>query len=153
MKYPLDKIKGIHPGLILERLLKTAAINQRQFALSINEHPQTLGAIIKGKRRMNIELSLKIEEKLHLDEGYLMTLQIFYDIKLAKIDVNYKPDLSVMRPVTFWDTTIDKIDWKQMKIGVIKRVFSRGNDKEKNEIYRFYGRKEVERIKLLKHQL
>ncbi len=153
MKYPLDKIKGIHPGLILERLLKNALINQRQFAISVGEHPQTLSAIIKGKRRMNIELSLKIEEKLNLDEGYLMSLQVFYDIKQSKIDVNYKPDLSVMRPVTFWDTTIDKIDWKQMKIGVIKRVFSRGTDLEKKEIYRFYGKKEVERVKKIKHQI
>ena len=62
MKYTLDKIKGIHPGLILERLLKNAAINQRQFALSINEHPQTLSSIIKGKRKINVELSLKLKK-------------------------------------------------------------------------------------------
>lgn len=149
MKYPLDKIKGIHPGLIINRLLKSALINQRQFAISINEHPQTLGAIINGKRRMNVELSLKIEEKLNLDEGYLMSLQVFYDIKQSKIDIEYKPDLSVFRPVTFWDTTIDKIDWEQMKIAVIKRVFSYGSIKEQNEILRFYGENVVSKIRKL----
>jgi antitoxin HigA-1 len=153
MKYPLDKIKGIHPGLIIDRLLKKDGISQRQFAISVGEHPQTLGAIINSKRRMNIELSLKIEEQLNLDEGYLMTLQVFYDIKQSKIDVNYKPDLSIMRKVTFWDTTIEKIDWKQMKIGVIKRVFSYGTIEEQNEILRFYGEKEVERVKKINHQI
>ena len=153
MKYPLEKIKGIHPGLIINRLLKSALINQRQFAISVNEHPQTLGAIINGKRRMNVELSLKIEEKLNLDEGYLMSLQVFYDIKQSKIDVNYKPDLSIFRKVTFWDTTIDKIDWKQMKIAVIKRVFSRGSNSEKDEILRFYGKKETQRVQKINHQL
>ena len=64
MKTVLEIIKGVHPGKFLERELKKHIINNRQFALSIGEHPQTIGAIINGKRRMNIALSLKIEEKL-----------------------------------------------------------------------------------------
>ncbi len=149
MLYKFELVKGIHPGLILERELKNRNLSQRQFAISIDEHPQTLGAIIKKKRKMNLELSLKIEEKLGYDEGYFMTLQIFYDIKQSKIDVNYKPDLTKMRAVTFWDTKIETIDWRQMKVGVIKRVFSYGTDLEQNEIIRFYGKTEVERIREL----
>ena len=149
----IDIIKGIHPGKIVERELKKRNINQRQFALSIGEYPQTLGAIIKGNRRMNVDLSLKMEEKLELEEGFLMTLQVFYDIKEAKKDSTYKPDLSKLRKVTFWDTTFDKIDWKQNREAVIKRVFSRGTEKEQEEIIRFYGKEVVDKVKLLKHQL
>jgi addiction module HigA family antidote len=149
----IDIIKGIHPGKIVERELKKRNINQRQFALSIGEHPQTLGAIIKGNRRMNVDLSLKMEEKLELEEGFLMTLQVFYDIKEAKKDSTYKPDLSKLRKVTFWDTTFDKIDWKQNRVAVIKRVFSRGTEMEQEEIIRFYGKEVVDKVKLLKHQL
>lgn len=149
MEKHLDKIKGIHPGKIIDRALQKKGINKRQFAISVGEHPQTLGAIINEKRKMNVELSLKIEEKLGFQEGFLMTLQVFYDIKISKIDENYKPDLSIMRKVTFWDTTIDKIDWKQMKIGVIKRVFSYGTDDEQEEINRFYGKNEVNKIRSL----
>ncbi|MFV5699164.1 HigA family addiction module antitoxin [Flavobacterium sp. ZT3R17] len=149
----IDIIKGIHPGKIVERELKKRNINQRQFALSLGAHPQTLGAIIKGNRRMNVDLSLKMEEKLELEEGFLMTLQVFYDIKEAKKDSTYKPDLSKLRKGTFWDTTFDKIDWKQNKVAVVKRVFSRGTEIEQEEIIRFYGKEEVDRIKLLKHQL
>ncbi|MDI5888192.1 helix-turn-helix transcriptional regulator [Flavobacterium yafengii] len=149
----IDIIKGIHPGKIVERELKKRNINQRQFALSVGEHPQTLGAIIKGNRRMNVDLSLKMEEKLELEEGFLMTLQVFYDIKESKKDSTYKPDLSKLRKVTFWDTTFDKIDWKQNRVAVIKRVFSRGIEMEQEEIIRFYGKEVVDKVKLLKHQL
>ncbi|MFE3867122.1 transcriptional regulator [Flavobacterium sp. LS2P90] len=106
----IDIIKGIHPGKIVERELKKWNINQRQFALSLVAHPQTLGAIIKGNRRMNVDLSLKIEEKLELEEGFLMTLQVFHDIKEAKKDSAYKPDFAKLRKGIFWDTDFDKID-------------------------------------------
>ncbi len=153
MKNILDIIKGVHPGKFLERELKKRELNQRQFAISINEHPQTLNAIIKGKRSMNIDLSLKIEKALNFDEGFLMTLQVFYDIKITNKKNQATPDLTKIRKVTFWDTTIDKIDWDKNKISVIKRVFSRGNEEEQNEIIHFYGKDVVEKIKLIKHQL
>ena len=153
MKTKIDLLKGIHPGKIIERELLKTNTSKRQFALSIGEHPQTLGAIINGKRNMNVDLSLKIENQLKLDEGFLMTLQVFYDIKESKKDSEYKPNLSIMRKGTFWDTTFDKIDWKQMKIGVIKRVLSRGSEEEINEINRFYGKEVVNKTRLIKHQI
>jgi hypothetical protein len=35
MKTYIEKYKGIHPGIILERELKKRALHQRTFALSI----------------------------------------------------------------------------------------------------------------------
>ena len=149
----IDIIKGIHPGKFVERELKIRNLNQRQFALSIGEHAQTLSAIIKGSRRMNVALSLKIEEQLELEEGFLMTLQVFYDIKEAKKDSTYIPDLSKLRKGIFWDTDFDKIDWKLMKISIVKRVFSYGTKSEQDEITRFYGKDEVSKINLLHPEL
>ena len=146
MKTTLDIVKGVHPGKMIERELQKKNISKRQFALSIGEHPQTLGAIIKGNRKMNTALSLKIEEKLGFEEGFLMTLQVFYDIKQAKKDPNYKPDLSKFRKGIFWDTTYEKIDWRLMKKSIIQRVFSYGNEIEQEEIRRFYGTNEVDKI-------
>ncbi len=153
MKDILKIIKGVHPGKFVEREMLKKGINKRQFAIAIGEHPQTLGAIIKGTRRMNVPLSLKIEEKLELEEGFLMTLQNHYDIKVFKKKNQRTPDISKLSKVLFWDTTIDKIDWEQMKVAVVKRVFSRGTEEEKEEITRFYGADTVEKIKLMKHQL
>lgn len=69
MNIYIEKYKGIHPGIILEREFKKRGLQQRPFALSIGEHPQTLNAITKGKRKLNTALALKIEEKLGLEEG------------------------------------------------------------------------------------
>ncbi len=91
---------------------------------------------------MNTPLSLRIEEALDLEEGYLMTLQVFYDIKQARRKYNEKnkPNLTKLRPALFWDTDIDKIDWQRQRAAVIERVFERGNDEEQAEITGFMGK-------------
>jgi hypothetical protein len=38
---------------------------------------------------------------------------------------------------------MENIDWEKQKNAVIKRVYERGNEIEKEEIIRFYGRKNV----------
>ena len=139
MTSTLDIIKGVHPGIILDRELKQRKLRKGQFALSIKEYPQTLGSITKGKRKMNIPLALKIEEALQMDEGYFMILQVYYDIEEEKRKKQLTPDLSKLRPVLFWDTKIEKINWQKQKKAVIKRVFEHVNETQKNELTRFYG--------------
>lgn len=141
MNQELEILKGIHPGIILDRMLKEKKLPKGRFALQINEYPQTLGAITKGKRNMNIPLALKIEKEFNLTEGFLMLLQVFYDIKQEKHKLSEKanPDLSKLRRGLFWDTDIRKIDWHRQRRAVIQRVFERGNNDEKAEITRFYG--------------
>lgn len=146
MNILIEKYKGIHPGIILERLLKKKAISQRPFALSIGEHPQTINAITKGRRKLNIALALKIEEKLSLEEGSLALLQTYFDIKDEKSKTKQNtPDLTLLRKSLFWDTDISKIDWQKQSIAVIKRVFERGNDNEKEEIKRFYKSDQIKK--------
>jgi addiction module HigA family antidote len=144
----LNHIKGVHPGIILDRELKKRGLSKGPFALSIKEFPQTLSAITKGKRNMNTSLALRIEEALGIEEGFFMTLQVFHDIKVAKrrLSQPHHPDLSLLRPVLFWDTRIESIDWTQQKRAVIDRVWERGTEQEKQEIVRFYGKEEVETI-------
>ncbi len=147
MKTKLPIIKGIHPGLILERELKQRHLHKGPFAISLDEYPQTIVSITKGKRRMNANLALKIEKALGIDEGYFMTLQVFYDIKeLKKKQYKLQPDFTKLRHILFWDTKIENIDWERQKNAIIKRVFERGNEIEKNEIIRFYGIENVNRI-------
>ncbi|HVI47245.1 MAG TPA: hypothetical protein VM802_20375, partial [Chitinophaga sp.] len=134
MKDDISILKGVHPGIILERELKKRNLLKGPFALSINEFPQTLSAITKGKRNMNTALALKIEQALDIEEGFFMTLKVFYDIKELKRQQKDKrhPDLARLRPALFWDTRINKIDWQQQKRAVIQRVFERGNKLEKD---------------------
>ncbi len=146
METTLSVIKGIHPGLILERELKQRHLHKGPFAISLKEYPQTLVSITKGKRKMNTDLALRIEEALGIEEGYFMTLQIFHDIKeIKRKRSKLHPDLTKLRQILFRDTKIEHIDWEGQKNALIKRVFKRGNETEKEEIIKFYGKEYVHR--------
>ncbi|MDR0866504.1 MAG: plasmid maintenance system antidote protein [Candidatus Symbiothrix sp.] len=145
MKSKIDIIKGIHPGFILERELKKRRITKGRFALSINEYPQLITSITKGRRRMNPALSLKIEKALGMEEGFYMVLQAYYDIEQAKkkLSKDYHPNLSLIDPIVFWDAKMENIDWDKNKNAVIRRIFERGSEQEIKEIIRFYGKDTV----------
>jgi len=155
MAMTLDIVKGIHPGLILERELKRRKITQGKFALSIQEYPQTLSAIIKGKRSMNTHLALRVEEALGWDEGFLMTLQVFYDIREIKrtFQQQQHPDILKFRPALFWDTKINDIDWNKQKRSIINRVFERGSFTEKKEVLNYYGSAVVKKVLATEKQI
>lgn len=140
----LLKYKGIHPGIVLERELEKRSLKKRPFALSIGESAQAINNITKGKRKIPVPLALKIEKELELEEGSIVILQSYYDIKLEKEKIKDTPKLSILRKSLFWDTDINRIDWHRQHKAVIRRIFERGNDEEKNETIRFYGKIKVE---------
>lgn len=141
-------LKGIHPGIILERELKKRKLPKRRIALRIGEYPQLLGDITKGKRRINPSLSVRLGDALGIDESFFSVLQAYYDIEQQKKKQaqNDRPNLKLLRPVLFWDTDINSIDWQKSKLSVIKRIFERGNSQEIMEIIRFYDKKKVQTI-------
>lgn len=142
----LEQLKGLHPGPFLERELKKRGIVQGKFALKIGEYPQTLNSILKGKRKMNVALSLKIEKELELPEGFLMTLQVYHEIREERLANQRKPDLSKFSRSLFWDTDINTIDWERYKRAVIERVFKIGDEEEKQEIEKYYGTDEIAKV-------
>jgi plasmid maintenance system antidote protein VapI len=142
MNSELEKYKGIHPGLILERELDKRKIVKNRFAQLVDEYPQTLNAIYKGKRNIPISLAFKIDDALSLPEGTMYELQAAYE----KEDYikNYRrkipEQLNSIRSVVFWDTDINKIDWKKKAKAIINRVFERGNTEEKKALIELYGK-------------
>lgn len=148
MKREFEKYKGIHPGAVLERELSKRNLAQRPFALSLLEYPQTFNAIIKGKRNMNAALALKIENALGLEEGTLLVLQAYYDMKMEKQKTSNakRPNMELLRKSLFWDTDINTVNWEKQATAVIRRVFERGNISEKKEIVKFYGASRIKPI-------
>lgn len=148
MEIIIEKYKGIHPGLVLERELEKRNIKKGPFALSLNEYPQTLNSITKGLRGLTPALSLKIDKALGLEEGTMLLLQAYYEIKKEQQKNHFvsPPDLSIIRRALFWDTDIDTIDWEKQYKAVIQRIFERGNDDEKREIHRFYGEDKIKQV-------
>jgi plasmid maintenance system antidote protein VapI len=146
----IQHIKGVHPGAFLARELKHKGLARGPFALSVGEYPQTLSAIIHGKRSMNTSLALRIEQSLGLEEGTLMILQVYHDIReeKRKLTKDIKPDLRKLRNGLFWDTKIENIDWVKHKRYVIERVMERGTDEEKEEIREFYGLNAISELEI-----
>jgi len=137
--------KGIHPGHVLERELKKRNLKKGPFALSLREYPQIINDVTKGRRGLTPSLSLKIDNALGFEDGTMLVLQAYYEIKKEqqRRNMDYHPDLSKLRRVLFWDTDITKIDWQRQYKAVIKRVFERGEKSEKQEIIDFYGDEKV----------
>ncbi len=143
----ITKVKGIHPGVILKREIQSLGLKNNELASLVNEHPQTIGAILKERRGINPNLSIKLGHQLGVDDDYFMLLQASYDVKktVDRIISEKTPDLSKIRKALFWDTDFNKIDWVKNQKPVIKRVFERGNDIEISEIISFYGKIAIRR--------
>lgn len=137
----INALKGVHPGRVIERELRKQKITQKGLAERIDEHSQTLNAVIKGHRSLTVEMAVKIEEVFGYEEGVLLTLQAYYDIaqykiKKAQESVQGVPNIS---KILFWDTDFDKIDWGRYKKSIIARVLERGSKEDIAEIARFYS--------------
>src|SRR5690606_9779354 len=141
MDKELSILKGIHPGLFLDRELKKRKLAKGKFALQLGEYPQLIGEITMGKRRLTPRVALKLDDALGKEEGFFLVLQALYDVseERKKSQPMRRPDATQFRPAIFWDTDIDKLDWQRHKRSIIQRVFERGNEAEKKVLADFYG--------------
>jgi antitoxin HigA-1 len=145
----IKDIRGLHPGIILEREFRLRGIRKSAFALDIGVYPGIITDITKERRGMNASLSIKIEKALDAEEGYFMIIQAYYEIereKKKKIHEITEPKHPLLRKVLFWDVNFDKIDFIVRKRFVIERVFERGNKEEIEGIISFYGKRECSLI-------
>ena len=139
-----DRVKGIHPGVILKRELKRRNIKAVALAKSIEEYPQTINAITKEKRGVNAKLSIKLGDYFNVEKEYFMLLQASFEVN-ASIRQSYKnPLIGKVRSIIFWDTDFNKIDLVKNKRSVIKRILERGNESEIKELIAFYSKPTIE---------
>lgn len=73
-------------------------------------------------------------------------LQAYFEIREEKNKQQEQPDMNVIRKILFWDTDINKINWKEQYRSIIERIFERGNDEEKTEILKFYGKEKIREV-------
>ncbi len=142
----INILKGINPGKVIERELKKRNITQRQLAEETDIPYQTINAIIGGRRNLTTSQALKIEEALKYEEGFLLILQSFYEIKLQRDKelTDKYPTPPRIRKSIFWDADFNNINWGKHKQAVITRVLERGSDEEVEEIKRYYNVSERE---------
>lgn len=71
-------IRAIHPGEILREELKERGLKQKDFAMQIDVQPSHLNAFVRGKRNLNEELAMKLEEHLNIPFKIWMNLHNSY---------------------------------------------------------------------------
>lgn len=139
-----EAYKGIAPGKVISRELDKRKIRQCDFAVEVGMHSQTLNNVIKGHRKLTLPQALSIERALGLEQGFLMILQLYYEIdkfnKSTEESSEAKPNV---RKILFWDIDFDKLDWKKHKDFILKRVKERGNDSEKVSVAQYYHLKNL----------
>ncbi len=140
----IHKIKGLHPGIILKRELTRQNIKSSELAKAIDEHKQTISAILNQKRKVTSKLSIKLAHFFNVEDDYFLMLQACYDVKKTRLSEKANtPNLDNIRKVLFWDTSFAKIDWQKHKKAIIQRILERGNFIEITEMISFYGKKAV----------
>jgi HTH-type transcriptional regulator/antitoxin HigA len=75
-----------HPGEMLLDELEAMEISQIDFAKQIGYQRSQLNEIIKGKRNVNADLALLLQECLGIDAEYWMEAQKNYDLDKARIE-------------------------------------------------------------------
>ncbi|MCH5598036.1 HigA family addiction module antitoxin [Niabella ginsengisoli] len=148
----ISKIRGVHPGALLKRELKNLGIGGTELAEKIDEHKQTISAILNERRGITPSLSIKLAKQFNIADDYFMMLQAGYEVKSVADEMKkITPDLTQFRKVLFWDTDFHKLDWGKNKRAIIKRILERGNKKEIETMISFYGKdivaKEIRSIK------
>lgn len=135
----INKYINIPPGKVIMRKLQSIHMTQVELASKIEIAPQELNAIIKGRRGLPIDLSLKIEKILSFEEGFLSKLQLLNTIETIKKKSEKEMVPPNIRKILFWDSDFNNINWQQSKKYVIHRVEQYGTADEINEIKKYYG--------------
>lgn len=139
----ISKLKGFHPGVILKKELHLRGIKNNELADLINEHKQTISAIINERRSINPGISIKLAQYFGVSEDYFMHLQASFDVKLALEKLHVKeiyPSESKRRKSNFNDSDLDKYDWNKNKSAIIKLILEGANENEIDEIKTLFGR-------------
>ncbi len=79
-----DNLPAVHPGEILRDELEELGLSARKFADHIGVPPNAVTQILNGERRVTAEMALRLGRAFGTGEGYWMSLQSYYDAKLAR---------------------------------------------------------------------
>ena len=137
----ISAYKGIAPGRIIANELNHRKMTQRDLAVSIGEHYQTICSIIKGHRGIPLETSVKLDNIFGFERGFFAIIQTYYALESIEEHSSESSTKAIpnIRPVVFWDIDMSSLDWQKHKDFIIERVLSRGNAQEIQQVRDYYG--------------
>ncbi|MEO8821845.1 MAG: HigA family addiction module antitoxin [Ginsengibacter sp.] len=79
------KVKvALIPGEVLREELDARQIKQSAFAMKIGIYPSHFSDILKGKRRLNASVALKLEQELGISADFWVGLQADYELSMER---------------------------------------------------------------------
>jgi len=78
------KLKPIHPGEVLEDVLREAGISANALAIQIRVPGNRITAILNGKRGITADTALRLARYFGTSPEFWMNLQLKYDIETAE---------------------------------------------------------------------
>ncbi|WP_456325344.1 HigA family addiction module antitoxin [Desulfonauticus submarinus] len=95
------KLEPITPGeILLEEFMKPLNITQSQLARDINVPPNRISQIIHGKREITPDTALRLGKYFGIEPEFWMNLQMRYNMKVAKTNLEKKIDEEVKTRIT-----------------------------------------------------
>ena len=82
--------------ILLEEFLKPMDISQNALARAIDVPPRRINEIVLGKRSVTADTDLRMTRYFGLSEGYFLRLQMDYDLRLRKREM--QDALKAIRP-------------------------------------------------------
>ena len=82
--------------ILLEEFLKPLDISQNALARAIDVPPRRINEIVLGKRGMTADTDLRLTRYFGLSEGYFLRLQMDYDLRMQKREM--QEALKAIRP-------------------------------------------------------
>ena len=76
-----------HPGEMLINELTARRLTQSKFAEMCGVQPSQLNEIIKGKRGINADIALALEQHLKIDAEFWLRAQMYFELDVARIKV------------------------------------------------------------------
>ena len=78
----MERLNNIHPGEVLkEEFLEPLGITQYKIAKDIGVGQTAISEIIKGRRRISIEMAVRLSKYLDTSARFWINLQNDYDIE------------------------------------------------------------------------
>jgi HTH-type transcriptional regulator / antitoxin HigA len=134
------------PSQLIEALLKEKGWSNRVLAVVLGVDENWVSRLVTGKRAIDAELAVTLEEVFAVSAERFLELQKSYDLAKARISVRPDPDRST-RAHLYAELPVAEMN----KRGWIDAPDVRDVAKVQSELVRFFGVNRVEDIEILPH--
>ena len=78
------RLAPVHPGEVLQDILRDAGLNANSLALALRIPANRIGAILKGERGITADTALRLARYFGTSAQMWMNLQAQYDLEVAE---------------------------------------------------------------------